>query len=68
LQLVGRNGQHRYNKQDHSMLTAIYAALNIFGSDFDVWDVNLEEEYHEGPGDKLKPICERLVPQHKSLS
>jgi protoporphyrinogen oxidase len=49
LQLVGRNGQHRYNNQDHSMLTAIYAARNIFGSNFDLWDVNLETGYHEGP-------------------
>ena len=48
LQLVGRNGQHRYNNQDHSMMTAIYAARNVAGAEFDVWDVNLEPDYHEG--------------------
>ena len=68
LQLVGRNGQHRYNNQDHSMLTAIYAARNIFGSDFDVWDVNLEAEYHEGAGDELERSSEQLVPHHKPIA
>ncbi len=45
---VGRNGMHRYNNQDHSMVTAMLTAENIAtGSDHDVWDVNVEEEYHE---------------------
>ncbi|HSB73998.1 MAG TPA: NAD(P)/FAD-dependent oxidoreductase [Terriglobales bacterium] len=47
LQLVGRNGMHKYNNQDHSMMTAIYAARNIMGADYDVWAVNTEPEYHE---------------------
>ena len=54
LQTVGRNGQHRYNNQDHSMLTAIYAARNIqrvreAGSNqpYDIWRVNTDNEYHE---------------------
>ena len=47
LQLVGRNGMHRYNNQDHSMLTAMMAALNIVGSHYDLWQVNVDEEYHE---------------------
>jgi hypothetical protein len=47
LQLVGRNGMHRYNNQDHSMLTAMLAARNILGGDFDLWQVNVEQEYHE---------------------
>jgi len=47
LQTVGRNGLHRYNNQDHSMLTAIYAARNITGERNDVWSVNTEMEYHE---------------------
>lgn len=46
-QTVGRNGLHRYNNQDHSMLTAIYAARNIAGENHDVWEVNLERSYHE---------------------
>lgn len=46
-QTVGRNGLHRYNNQDHSMLSAMYAARNILGEDNNVWDVNVERSYHE---------------------
>ncbi len=46
-QTVGRNGQHRYNNQDHSMLSAMLAARNILGETHDVWDVNVERSYHE---------------------
>ena len=45
--LVGRNGMHKYNNQDHSMLTAILTVENIFGANHDIWEVNVEEEYHE---------------------
>ncbi len=48
--LVGRNGMHRYNNQDHSMLAAMVAVDNIIGGVLDknnVWDVNTEQEYHE---------------------
>jgi protoporphyrinogen oxidase len=44
---VGRNGMHRYNNQDHSMVTAVLAAENVMGADHDPWAVNVEEEYHE---------------------
>ena len=44
---VGRNGMHRYNNQDHSMLTAMLSVENIFGARHDVWSVNVEAEYHE---------------------
>ena len=47
IQQVGRNGQHRYNNQDHSMLTAILAARNVLGARHDVWNVNVDAEYHE---------------------
>jgi protoporphyrinogen oxidase len=47
LQTVGRNGMHRYNNQDHSMLTALLAARNILGEHHDLWDVNTERSYHE---------------------
>jgi len=47
LQQVGRNGQHRYNNQDHSMMTALYAARNLLGAEHDIWNVNVEQEYHE---------------------
>ena len=50
LYLIGRNGMHRYNNQDHSMLTAITAVQNIFNGIKDksnIWEVNTEKEYHE---------------------
>jgi len=47
LQLVGRNGMHKYNNQDHSMLTAMLAAENLQGANHDLWKVNTEQEYHE---------------------
>jgi protoporphyrinogen oxidase len=47
LQAVGRNGMHRYNNQDHSMLTAMLAVKNILGERHDLWSVNVEQEYHE---------------------
>jgi protoporphyrinogen oxidase len=47
LQLVGRNGMHRYNNQDHSMLTAILAARNILGARYDLWQVNVDADYQE---------------------
>jgi protoporphyrinogen oxidase len=51
LYCIGRNGQHRYNNMDHSMLTAIEAVNLVKSGGRDkraVWDVNTEEEYHEG--------------------
>ncbi|MCK5018431.1 MAG: NAD(P)/FAD-dependent oxidoreductase, partial [Candidatus Peribacteraceae bacterium] len=48
--LIGRNGMHRYNNQDHSMLTAMKAVDNICEGRVDssnIWEVNAEEEYHE---------------------
>jgi protoporphyrinogen oxidase len=50
LQLVGRNGMHRYNNQDHSMLTAMLAAENILGANHNLWEVNAEQEYLEEVG------------------
>ena len=48
--LVGRNGMHRYNNQDHSMLTAMTAVDNIVNGRRDksnIWEVNTEADYHE---------------------
>jgi protoporphyrinogen oxidase len=46
---VGRNGMHKYNNQDHSMVTAMLTVENIAdGAAHDVWSVNVDEEYHEG--------------------
>lgn len=47
LQLVGRNGMHKYNNQDHSMMTAVLAVKNILGANYDLWEVNTDKEYHE---------------------
>lgn len=47
LYLVGRNGLHKYNNQDHSMLTAMLAVENIFGAGHNIWEVNVDEDYHE---------------------
>lgn len=51
LHLIGRNGMHRYNNQDHSMLTAMMTVDNIVEGKTDssnIWDVNVEMVYHEG--------------------
>jgi len=48
--LIGRNGMHKYNNQDHSMLTAMAAVDNIIlgeKSKDNIWNINTEEEYHE---------------------
>ena len=48
--LIGRNGMHRYNNMDHSMLTAITAVSNIIKgikTKDNIWSVNTEQEYHE---------------------
>jgi protoporphyrinogen oxidase len=47
LHTVGRNGMHKYNNQDHSMLTAIFAVENMHGASHDLWAVNTDFEYHE---------------------
>jgi protoporphyrinogen oxidase len=49
LHLVGRNGMHKYNNQDHAMMTAMLAARNILAGRqiYDVWAVNEDGEYHE---------------------
>jgi len=47
---VGRNGMHKYNNQDHSMLTAMQAVKNIASGNTqkdNIWDINTEQEYHE---------------------
>jgi protoporphyrinogen oxidase len=47
LQLVGRNGMHKYNNQDHSMLTAMLAVRNIQGANHSLWEVNVDQQYLE---------------------
>ena len=49
LHLVGRNGMHKYNNQDHAMMTAMLCAENILAGKqvYDLWQVNQDAEYHE---------------------
>jgi protoporphyrinogen oxidase len=47
LQLVGRNGMHKYNNQDHSMLAAMRAVENMRGASHDLWKINTDFDYHE---------------------
>ncbi len=72
LQTVGRNGMHRYNNQDHSMLTAILAARNILGAAFNVWTVNLEASHHESasplPWEEIEAMCSTQPAVPRTLS
>jgi protoporphyrinogen oxidase len=53
LHLVGRNGMHRYNNQDHAMMTAMLTVRNIIAGEalYDIWAVNEDAEYHEAGND-----------------
>ena len=67
LHLVGRNGMHKYNNQDHAMMTAMLCVENILADAklYDLWQVNSDAEYHEqGPAATEKPngSALRLVP------
>jgi protoporphyrinogen oxidase len=65
LHLVGRNGMHKYNNQDHAMMTALLAAENILAGEmkWDIWQVNQDAQYHESGEDRTLALSERLVPQ-----
>ncbi len=47
LQTIGRNGLHKYNNQDHSMLTALLAVENVYGASHDLWKINSDQSYQE---------------------
>ena len=67
LHLVGRNGMHKYNNQDHAMMTAMLTVRNILSGEdhYDIWDVNEDAEYHEAgtSGEQEALRSERLVPR-----
>jgi protoporphyrinogen oxidase len=67
LHVVGRNGMHKYNNQDHAMMTAMLTARNIVAGKrlYDVWNVNEDAEYHEAgeSGGQGALDSVRLVPQ-----
>lgn len=66
LHMVGRNGMHRYNNQDHAMMTAMLTVRNIEAGTriYDIWGVNEDAEYHEAgdEGERAALASERLVP------
>ena len=66
LHLVGRNGMHKYNNQDHAMMTAMLCAKNIVAGEelYDLWEVNQDAEYHEAgkAGEQTGATGLRLVP------
>jgi protoporphyrinogen oxidase len=66
LHLIGRNGMHKYNNQDHAMMTAMLAARNILAGErvYDIWQVNEDAEYHEAGASSAQAALasERLVP------
>jgi protoporphyrinogen oxidase len=58
IQIIGRNGQHRYNNMDHSMLTGLVAARNVIGEQENVWAINVDSEYHEEVAvDSSRTVC-----------
>jgi hypothetical protein len=62
---VGRNGQHRYNNQDHSMLAGLFAARNVAGAELDLWSINEELSFHEEVNRdeaKARGVSDRLTP------
>lgn len=67
LHLVGRNGMHKYNNQDHAMMTGLLTAMNILAGEtlYDVWQVNEDAEYGEqGPSGAQEALSSvRLVPR-----
>jgi protoporphyrinogen oxidase len=65
LHLAGRNGMHKYNNQDHAMMTAMLTVKNILaGADiYDIWQVNQDAEYHEAGAQNAALGSERLVPR-----
>jgi protoporphyrinogen oxidase len=67
LDQVGRNGLHRYNNSDHSMLTAMRVVDNLLdGTDHDIWAVNAESVYHEEHEEPEQPY--RKVPEPPSMT
>jgi protoporphyrinogen oxidase len=67
LHMVGRNGMHKYNNQDHAMMTAMLTARNILAGErrYDVWNVNEDAQYHEAGESGVQAALDsvRLVPE-----
>ncbi|NOU05278.1 MAG: NAD(P)/FAD-dependent oxidoreductase [Hyphomicrobiaceae bacterium] len=67
LHLVGRNGMHKYNNQDHAMMTSMLTVKNIMSGEmqYDIWNVNEDAEYHEAgnSGEEAALKSVRMVPR-----
>ena len=62
LQTIGRNGLHRYNNQDHAMLTGLLAVRNLLEHEHhDLWSVNTEQQYHEEVEARAEEVDERIA-------
>jgi protoporphyrinogen oxidase len=61
LQVAGRNGMHKYNNQDHSMVTAMLAVANLEGQHHDTWAVNQDDEYHEEGSLEIEELDRELA-------
>jgi protoporphyrinogen oxidase len=69
LHLAGRNGMHKYNNQDHSMMTALLVARNIAKvGEYDQWNVNADAVYHEEVRVGEKDLSGRQVPERLARS
>ena len=78
LHLVGRNGMHKYNNQDHAMMTAMLCVENIVADSklYDLWQVNQDAEYHEDgaaaeretTGTALRLVPSRIVTASTELA
>jgi protoporphyrinogen oxidase len=75
LHMVGRNGMHRYNNQDHAMMTAMLTVRNIVAGKrvYDIWGVNEDAEYHESGSEgeqaalaSVRDVPTRVVPARKA--
>jgi len=54
---MGRCGMFRYDNSDHALLTGLYAARNLMGESYDIWNVNTDPEYHEELGPYNRKVC-----------
>jgi protoporphyrinogen oxidase len=62
VQTIGRNGLHRYNNQDHAMLTGMLAVRNLMlGEQNDLWSVNADQEYHEEIRGQTEPLADDIA-------
>ncbi len=62
-QVIGRNGMHKYNNQDHSMMTAMLAVENILGANHDLWGINTDPVYHE----EIRAASEEPMPADTAI-